>query len=127
MQTKVFETPALYGDHHVSEVQRILQALPGIESVYASSAFQAIEVTFDESKTSEDEIATRLEKAGYLGEMPILAETGVAVEKKEGDGIFRHTATYETVKKTVSFAQSVQYQGRPLWPCPGIGVIEMDE
>ena len=127
METKAFEAPALYGDHHVSEVQRILKELPGVEDVYASSAFQAIEVTFDESKINADKISASLEEAGYLGEVPMLAEAGVAVEKKEGDGVFRHTATYETVKKTVSFAQRVQYQGRPLWPCPGLGAIKMDE
>jgi len=127
METKAFEAPALYGDHHVSEVQRILRELPGVEDVYASSAFQAIEVTFDESKINADKIAATLEEAGYLGEVPMLAEAGVAVEKKEGDGVFRHTATYETIKKTVSFAQQVQYQGRALWPCPGMGAVKMDE
>ena len=127
METKAFEAPALYGDHHVSEVQSILKELPGIEDVYASSAFQAIEVTFDEKTITADKIAARLEEAGYLGEVPMLAEAGVAVERKEGDGVFRHTATYETVKETVSFAQSVQYQGRPLWPCPGLGAVEMEE
>ena len=127
METKAFEAPALYGDHHVSEVQSILKELPGIEDVYASSAFQAIEVTFDEKTTTADKIAARLEEAGYLGEVPMLAEAGVAVERKEGDGVFRHTATYETVKETVSFAQSVQHQGRPLWPCPGLGAVEMEE
>ena len=127
METKAFEAPALYGDHHVSEVQRILKELSGVDDVYASSAFQAIEVRFDEKKINADKIAARLEEAGYLGDMPILAETGVAVEKKEGDGVFRHTATYETVKKTISFAQTVQHQGRPLWPCPGLGAVAMDE
>jgi len=128
MQTKVFETPALYGDHHVSEVRNILQELPGIESVYASSAFRAIEVQFDESKVTEDKITSRLEEAGYLGEIPILAETGEAAYGREnGNSNFRHTAVYETVKQTVSFAQNIQHQGRPLWPCPGIGVIKMDE
>jgi copper chaperone CopZ len=128
METKVFEAPALYGDHHVSEVKRILGELPGVENVYASSAFQAIEVTFDESKITGDQIATCLEEAGYLGEVPMLAETGVAAYGRETENSnFRHTAVYETVKKTVSFAQLVQYQGRALWPCPGIGVIKMDE
>lgn len=127
METKVFETPALYGDHHVSEVHSILKELPGIEEVYASSAFQVIEVAFDEKKITADKIAARLEETGYLGEVPILTETGVAVEKKEGDGAFRHTTIYETVKQTVSFAQSVQRQKRPLWPCPGLGAIKMDD
>lgn len=128
METKAFEAPALYGDHHVSEVQRILKELPGVEEVYASSAFQTIEVTFDEKKTSADKIADHLEDAGYLGEVPMLTETGVAAYGREnGNSNFRHTAVYETVKSTVSFAQSVQYQGRPLWPCPGLGAVEMDE
>jgi copper chaperone CopZ len=127
METRTFEAPALYGDHHVSEVQRILKELSGVEDVYASSAFQAIEVTFDEAKLTADQIAACLEEAGYLGEMPMLAEAGIAVEKKDGDGVFRHTAVYETVKQTVSFAQRVQHQGRPLWPCPGMGVVKMDE
>ncbi len=127
MQTKTFEAPALFGDHHVSEVQRILKELSGVEDVYASSAFQAIEVTFDETKISAGQITARLEEAGYLGEVPMLVESGVAVEKKEGDGVFRHTITYETIKQTVSFAQQVQYQGRALWPCPGLGVVKMDE
>ena len=127
METKAFEAPALYGDHHVSEVQRILKELPGVEEVYASSAFQVVEVTFDETKISENRIAAVLDEAGYLGEIPLLAEAGVAVEKKEGEGVFRHTAVYETVKQTVSFAQHVQYQGRALWPCPGMGVVKVDE
>ena len=127
METKAFEAPALFGDHHVSEVQCILKGLPGVEEVYASSAFQAIEVTFDESKINADKIATSLEEAGYLGEIPMLAEAGIAIERKEGDDVFRHTATYETIKKTVSFAQRVQYQGRPLWPCPGLGAVKLDE
>lgn len=128
MQTRVFETPALYGDHHVSEVQSILRALPGIESIYASSAFRAIEVQFDESQITGQEIAARLEEAGYSGEIPVLTETGeAAYGREDGNSNFRHTAVYETVKQTVSFAQEIQHQGRPLWPCPGFGVIQMDE
>ena len=127
METMAFEAPALYGDHHVSEVRRMLMELPGIEEVYASSAFQAVEVLFDETITSAEQIATRLEEAGYLGEFPIPTESGFAAEKKEGDSGFRHTATYETIKKTVSFAQRVRPQGRPLWPCPGLGAVEMDQ
>ena len=127
METKTFETPALYGDHHVTEVRRILQGLTGVNDVYASSAFQAIEVTFDPEKISVAEITKQLEEAGYLGELPMLSETGIAVEKKEGEGVFRHTAVYETVKDTVSFAQRVNYTGRPLWPCPGLGPVKSND
>jgi copper chaperone CopZ len=128
METKAFEAPALYGDHHVSEVQRILKALPGVEEVYASSAFHTIEVTFDESKVNAEKIAASLDESGYLGEIPILVETGEAAYGREnGNSNFRNTTVYKTVKGTVSFAQQVQYQGRPLWPCPGIGVVHVDE
>ena len=124
METKTFEAPALYGDHHVTEVRRILQGLTGVSEVYASSAFQVIEVTFDPEKISAEDITEQLDKAGYLGELPLISETGIAVEKKEGDSAFRHTATYETIKETVSFAQSVQATGRALWPCPGLGPVK---
>lgn len=124
METKTFEVPALYGDHHVTEVRRILQGLTGVGEVYASSAFQVIEVTFDPEKISADEITNELEKAGYLGELPMISEKGIAVEKREGDGVFRHTTVYETVKNTVSFAQRINYTGRPLWPCPGLGSVK---
>jgi copper chaperone CopZ len=128
METKAFETPALYGDHHVMEVRKILLGIPGVKEVYASSGFQTIEVTFDPKKVKEESIKTHLEEAGYLGEIPLLAETGVsAYGKDDGNGFFRHTEVYEAVKQTVSFSQRVQYQGRPLWPCPGFGVVKMDE
>jgi len=128
METKAFDAPALYGDHHVSEVRRILMELPGVDEVYASSAFQTIEVSFDPTQVKADQISARLEQAGYLGEIPMLTETGEAAYGKEnGNSNFRHTAVYETIKQTVSFAQQVQYQGRALWPCPGIGTVKMDE
>lgn len=124
METKTFEAPALYGDHHVTEIRRILQELAGVSEVYASSAFQVVEVTFDPEKISAEEITKRLEEAGYLGELPYISESGVAVERRDGDGVFRHTAVYETVKDTVSFAQRVESTGRPLWPCPGLGPVK---
>jgi hypothetical protein len=99
--------------------------LTGVSDVYASSAFQVVEVTFDPTKIGADQIEARLREAGYLGEIPMLVETGIAVEKKEGDAFFRHTAVYETVKTTVTFAQRVESNGRPLWPCPGLGPVKM--
>ncbi|RPH61034.1 MAG: copper chaperone [Chloroflexi bacterium] len=125
MQKSTFDTPALYGDHHVTEVRRMLLNLPGVKDVYASSAFQVVQVEFDETQVSHDALLRTLEEAGYLGQIQALAETGIAAQ--EGS-IFRHTATYATVKKTVSFAQKTPYSGRPLWNCPGMGVIKsMDE
>lgn len=128
MEIKTFETPALYGDHHVSEVRRILLELEGVTDVYASSAFQIVEVTYDEKKINDLQIAVKLDEAGYLGEWTIPIEMGTAAQQGDGQKpFFRHTTTYETTKQTVSFAQRVSYQGRPLWHCPGIGAVKMDE
>ena len=125
MQKSTFNTPALFGDHHVTEVRRMLFALPGVKDVYASSAFQIVQVEFDETQVKHEDLLRMLENAGYLGQIPMMAETGIAAE---GSSMFRHTATYETVKKTVSFAQKTPYAGRPLWNCPGMGIIKkMDE
>jgi copper chaperone CopZ len=125
MQTSTFNAPALFGDHHVTEVRRLLLEVPGVKDVYASSAFQAIQITFDESQTSHESLAKVLDAAGYLGEIPMMAEANTAAE---ADSVFRHSAIYETVKKTVSFQQKVPYSGRPLWNCPGMGVVnKMDE
>ena len=128
METKTFEVPALYADHHVTEVRKILLELEGVTNVYASSAFQIVEVTYDETKINDLEIALKLDDAGYLGEWSLPIETGAAAQTTEGQNpYFRHSTTYETTKQTVSFSQTVPYQGRPLWHCPGIGAVRMDE
>jgi|SRR5512139_873146 copper chaperone CopZ len=128
METKTFEVPALYADHHVTEVRKILLELEGVKDVYASSAFQIVEVTYDETKINDLEIAVKLDDAGYLGEWTLPIETGAAAQTTEGQNpYFRHSTTYETTKQTVSFGQKVPYQGRPLWHCPGIGAVKMDQ
>lgn len=126
MSVKVFETPALYGDHHVSEVRRILMEIPGVEDVYASSAFQIIEVIYDPLKINDLEISIKLDEAGYLGEWSPPIEIGVTADQSERETkpFFRHTAAYEQTRHVVTFAQNVSYLGRPLWPCPGMGILE---
>lgn len=124
MEKKSYELPAMYADHHVVEVRRILLELPGVKDVYASSAFQVAEVTYDPEVVSESAIAGKLEEAGYLGDFAVSTEAGKPATSKNGDGIyFRHTEFYKQTKDTIGFAQNVSYVGRPLWPCPGIGVI----
>jgi copper chaperone CopZ len=125
MQKVTYETPSLYGDHHVIEVRRILLELPGVQDVYASSAFQIVEVSYDPEKINDLEIAMKLDEAGYLGEWTIPIEAGAAAyHAAEGTkAYFRHTAAYEQTHEMVSFAQNVAYLGRPLWPCPGMGII----
>jgi copper chaperone CopZ len=125
MKTISFETPALYGDHHVIEIRRILLEMPGVIDVDASSAFQVVEVTYDPEKVNDLEIAMKLDQAGYLGEWTLPIEAG-ATTYHAAAGLkpyFRHTAAYEQTRLNVNFSQNVAYMGRPLWPCPGMGVI----
>lgn len=126
MKTATLETPAIYGDHHVLEVRRILSEIPGVIDMYVSSAFHIVEVTYDDSKTNDLEIAQHLDAAGYLGEWTFPIEVGAKPHEEEERAapFFRHTQTYETIPHTVSFAQRITYSGRPLWPCPGMGPIQ---
>ncbi len=126
MKTITLEVPALYGDHHVLEVRRILLDTPGVSDVYASSAFQAVEVTYDPAKVDEQEITRKLEEAGYMEEwtLPVEADAATYLEQDRSRSFFRHTAVFETSGQVVSFAQNVSYSGRPLWNCPGMGVIK---
>ena len=125
-KTVTFETPALYGDHHVVEVRRLLLELPGVEDVYASSAFHIIDVTYDPDKVQEADLARKLDESGYLGGLMLPQEMGVAMyqESDRSSTFFRHTDVFETSRKVVSFAQNVNSSGRPLWNCPGFGVIK---
>ena len=128
MEKKSYELPAMYADHHVVEVRRILLEMPGVKDVYASSAFQVAEVTYDPEVVSESAIAGKLEEAGYLGDFTVITEAGKQATSKNGDEIyFRHTEVYQQTKDTIGFAQNVSYVGRPLWPCPGLGVINTME
>jgi copper chaperone CopZ len=128
MEKKSFELPAMYADHHVVEVRHMLLEMPGVQDVYASSAFQVADVTYDPSVVGEEEIAEKLASAGYLGEFNVIAEGGKPATSRDGDEtFFRHTEVYEHAKQTIGFAQDMSYVGRPLWPCPGMGVIQSME
>lgn len=117
----------MYGDHHVLEVRRILFAIPGITEVYASSSFHAAEITFDPAQTSEQAIEQALGEAGYLDDLlvPVETETPVTQEPGKNGTIFRHTAAVEAAGNAVSFGHKVPYTGRPLWPCPGMGPLNV--
>ncbi len=125
-KTVTFETPALYADHHVLEVRRVLLAVPGVQDVYASSAFRLVDVTFDEDVVTEAQLAGVLEQSGYLGQWLLPHEMGIAAHLQTDKALtyFRHTEIFDTSRQVVSFAQKVNYTGRPLWNCPGFGVIK---
>jgi len=129
MEVLTLELPAMYGDHHVLEVRRLLFELPGVEDVYASSAFQVVEITYDPAKVDEEAIKDKLDGAGYLGDLPIPVEVpgGVSVTGEGRTGFYRHTAADETTGQVVGFTQQVNYKGRALWPCPGMAPLTGDE
>ena len=123
MKTTIIEVPTMYGDHHVLEVRRLLLEVPGVEDVIASSAFGIVEVTYDPGKTNDLELKVKLDQTGYLGEWTIPTEIGAINRETEKRPYFRHTEVFETSRQVVSFAQSVNNEGRPLWPCPGMGLL----
>jgi copper chaperone CopZ len=128
METVTITTGALYADHHVTEVRRILYDVPGVMEVYASSAFQVIEVVYDPAQVDAARITAVLEAAGYLLDFKLPAETGKpAYGNKQSDTFFRHTSAYAQTRTTISFAQQMPYEGRPLWPCPGMGPLKAHE
>ncbi len=123
MPNLTLELPSMYGDHHVVEVRRLLLELPGVADVYASSSFRIVEVQYDDAELTPDQIKAVLGEAGYLGELPMPAETSTPATENNGQTYFRHTAAFEQTGQVVNFGQKVPYNGRPLWPCPGMGPI----
>jgi copper chaperone CopZ len=124
VQIATIETPAMYADHHVIEVRRILMNLPGVTDVYASSSFRIVEVSYDPTRVDQATIVACLSEAGYLGELQVAVEAGSVVARENGEKpFFRHTAVYEHSRQAVSFGQEMIHSGRSLWPCPGMGII----
>lgn len=127
MEKLTINLPAMYGDHHVVEVRRILQELPGVDEIYASSAFQLLEVTYDPTKVNDQAMLLALESAGYLHETGFQTETGVPpASKSDQPEYYRHTAVFEQSKQVIGFAQKVSYSGQSLWPCPGMGILKVE-
>ena len=127
METVTIDVPTMYADHHVSEVRRLLLALPGVEDVYASSAFHVVRARIDPTTASEASLRETLSAAGYLGELQIITEDWKSGTPKETeDNPFRHTSASEQMKG-IAFGQVVEATGRPLWPCPGMGPVKAME
>lgn len=130
MKVLTVDLPAMYGDHHVVEVKRLLMELDGVEDVYASSGFRAAEVTYDPKTITEEDIISRLDDAGYIGGLLISEESGIAVNVGDSgaDSYYRHTEAYAQTGKVVSFGQNMVSESRGLWPCPGMSpMTSMDE
>jgi len=120
MRSLTIGVPAMYADHHVVEVRRLLFAIPGVEEVNASAAFQVVEVGFDPALASEEALRQVLGEAGYLEELPVPAESGLPAVGRDGATYWRNAASVEPAGPVVAFGQQIPFAGRPLWPCPGM-------
>lgn len=124
MDTLHLHIPAMYGDHHVIEVRRILFKLDGIEDVYASSYSQTLQIDFNQDKIDPETIKQELAHHSYLDALDVPSESGIAAYKNDGNAsYFRHTVAYQHLQHTVGFAQEIQVGKRVLFPCPGIDRI----
>ncbi|MBS1250351.1 MAG: hypothetical protein MAG431_01945 [Chloroflexi bacterium] len=127
MKTTI-ELPAMYADHHVTEVRRILLNLDGVKDVYASSGFQAVEIDYNSRTIKKDEIVAELEEAGYMGDLLLPVESGeIAYDGATLDTTtFRHTTSPKGTR-AVGFAQKVSDEDRAQWPVPGLGLLKNEK
>jgi copper chaperone CopZ len=65
MEKVTLNVPGMYGDHHVLAVRDILGKLPGVEDIYASSAFKQVVVKFDPAKAKAADFESALSAQGY--------------------------------------------------------------
>jgi copper chaperone CopZ len=128
MQTVTYRVPAMYGDHHVVEVRKLLLAIPGVIDVYASSAFKSVEAQFDEETLDPAHLESRLAEAGYLQEPVLPVESSLPVTGQNGKGEFyRQTAAKEAAASIVGFGRQVAADRHSLWPCPGFGLLSPND
>lgn len=72
MQKLVLDAPLMYADHHVTQARHILQAIPGVTDIAASSAFHRIEIVFDPAQVSAEALVAALREAGYVNDGQVL-------------------------------------------------------
>jgi copper chaperone CopZ len=116
MEKLVLNIPTIYGDHHATAVKDLLAGLDGVQDSYVSSAFQQVSVSFDPKKVKPEAIREALAEMGYSED-----EQLGAFARSVGENPNRHTAAFSGTGDTLAFAQATApFEGRPLWPCPGL-------
>lgn len=111
MERLTFKLPLMYGDHHVAEVHKALDALPGVMHVYASAAWRVVDLEYDAAQIDPDTIRRALQAHGYterdLELPPISARTKSLTDYAVGPG------------GVEQFIEHVPAWGSPLGACPG--------
>jgi copper chaperone CopZ len=70
MASVTINLPKMFADHHVLKVRDVLCAVDGVEDVVASSAWQAVIVTYHPDKIDPQAIEKSLTDAGYPPDAP---------------------------------------------------------
>ena len=117
MEKVTLNVPGMYGDHHVLAVRDILGKLPGVENIFATSAFKQVVVTFDPAKAKPADFESALSAEGYMDELQWPEITDDIKAKKHGGSQFVVAS---------GIAESVRFEAPPVnWgaggprPCPG--------
>jgi copper chaperone CopZ len=116
MEKLVLTISTLFGDHHTTAVKDILAKLDGVQDSYVSSAFQQVSVSFDPKLIKPETIKQSLADHGYEEEGTLDTHGTSTFEPST-----HHSAAFTGTGDTLSFAQTkAPFEGRPLWPCPGL-------
>jgi hypothetical protein len=119
MATLTLELPMLYGDHHVAEVHALLDALPGVTKVYASSAWKLVQVEYDPDQIQPEAVRRALLQRGYSSErsgLPLVsARTRDLTDFAVGPGT------------TEQFVEHLSAWTAPGAPCPGFEIRQPGE
>ncbi len=108
--------PSLYGDHHVTELHTLLRALPGVTRVYASSAWQWLQVEYDPAHLTPEDIQHALLARGYaLDQAPLPPVSARSRRAPQTD----LTVAPGLVDR---FAETVPAWSGPNRPCPGFEI-----
>ncbi|MEW5720835.1 MAG: heavy-metal-associated domain-containing protein [Chloroflexota bacterium] len=103
MEQITLTIPALWADHHVTNVKRLLSPISGVENVFASSAFKQVMVEFDAQKTSQAALVKALTNAGYApGEEEVLAESPFATPDPAWEKLEQRVTTTNLVDLQLS-------------------------
>ena len=125
MEKLLLSIPTLYADHHTAAVRTILNGLKGLSEIFVSSAAKQVALSFDPKLIGSEAIEAALAEHGYAtGDGEPVYPTSLAQAPS------RHSSAIQAAGSALTFQQTAPgWQGRPLWPCPGLSyqTTVMDE